>query len=160
MKTLWVMRHGEASFDANSDHARSLSDFAAVQFLRVSEQLFEEDKKIDAIHCSDAKRTQSTAKAWQKILKLETYEKSKELYLADERKILQYIQEGNIAEEVDHLLLIGHNPGLSQFAYELLENKGFFKVFQTAALLIVNLPIEKWEDIRFNIGQFKKYIKS
>lgn len=162
MKQLWIMRHGEAVSFAPRDHERALSSLATDQFKSVSEQIDKNIAQPQLILSSDAKRTRATASFWKKSFQIseENIFFEKELYGAGSNKILDVLQNALLPNDLERILLIGHNPGLSVFAMELMNQTHFsFQGFPTAGLLIVDLPFEHWKDIQFNQGIYNTFIQ-
>jgi len=159
-KRLWIMRHGEAENFAIDDHERRLSSYAKDQFQQVFEQLGTIDKDIDLIVCSDARRTMDTAKQWRNLLNYKNeILSSSNLYLASEFEILNFIQNDKKVQNAENILLIGHNPGISNFAIKLMKSKNHaFQGFPTGALVVMDLPILNWQKIDFELGSFIKFV--
>lgn len=74
------------------------------------------------------------------------------LYLATPEVILNVLQN---AEE-KHLLLIGHNPGLMEFAHQIVKQAPYhsrFEDYPTGATLLLEFDIDKWADLRLGSGR-------
>lgn len=65
-----------------------------------------------------------------------------ELYLAEPSDIAALIS--STPDEVDRLMVIGHNPGMEEM---LLHLSGQSRSFSTAAIAVISLPLEHWRDL-------------
>ena len=121
MQFLTLLRHGAASYDSNEilDLHRPLSSVGEIEAKLMASPIAKLSSKPDAIITSNAIRTMSTAKIiieeniWQSI----PTENHAELYLAS-LEIL--IKNQKRSDATKHLLLINHNPGLSELANRLI----------------------------------------
>lgn len=149
MKTLLVMRHGKSDWDNPelADHDRPLASRGKADATRMGRLLAEEQIVPELILCSTAKRARHTAERVTKAcdytgeLRLlpEFYAAEPEVYLAGLR------QGGGSFERV---MIIGHNPGLEDFVQELT---GTETQFTTATIALVELPINDWTELAFEI---------
>ena len=122
MQFLTLLRHGAASYDSNEilDLHRPLSSVGEIEAKLMASPIAKLSSKPDAIITSNAIRTMSTAKIiieenmWQSI----PTENHAELYLASLEILIKKINE--VSEATKHLLLINHNPGLSELANRLI----------------------------------------
>jgi len=101
--------------------------------------------KPDIILSSPALRAQKSAEILANRME---YEKNidymEELYLssADVIKNLLHLQHN----ELDRIMLVGHNPGLSDFAYRM--TGGEVLKIAKGAVLALNFDIDEWSEIR------------
>jgi len=112
-KVLFLLRHGEAAMSSASrrDFERPLTETGKKQLERLSKTLKANGLSFDLILCSNAKRTEETAKIIQEQLPTNQTKFLPELYESGPSTILNLIN--HVSDEVDQLLLIGHNPGIS-----------------------------------------------
>jgi phosphohistidine phosphatase len=68
------------------------------------------------------------------------------LYLAQPKEILEVVR--GVGSRVRHLMLVGHNPGLSEFAQALSNNPELGEL-PTSAVYAVDLDIRSWGDAKF-----------
>lgn len=115
-KVLYLLRHGEAEpgFGQLGDYERSLTDKGKKQLNRLAKELFNRGVKLDQMVSSSAKRTWETAKIFSSILTCKKSDALPELYEADPKVIIEVINR--TAEDIQSLLLVGHNPGISAVA--------------------------------------------
>ncbi len=106
---------------------------------------------VDAVFCSTASRTKET---WKLLnLNLGTCSFHSELYGASSDELIHFIQ--GIPNVFSRVLLIGHNPGLSDLASYLTDE---FYSLKTGQLLKIELEALDWKMISRGIGIEKKSI--
>jgi phosphohistidine phosphatase len=131
-KTLVLMRHGEAE-NANNDYQRNLTWKGEEQTFYMAEQYQQKKLEFDLIIASAAHRTTQTA-----IIVQEYYDKKPQVLLSP---LLYNFQFNNLQEvfslihpDITSLLVVGHNPGISQVANHLSNQKVYFSTAQCAIL--------------------------
>lgn len=158
MKTLTLMRHGRAEpkDPRLSDFDRPLHRRGALEATRMAERALELQRVPELIVASSAVRTRQTAETFARATELPERKVLREdqLYLAEPDEILEVIR--GTGNRVAHLMLVGHNPGLSACANRLAATGGLGE-FDTGALCTLELPIENWTDTRFGIGCNPQY---
>ena len=118
--TLYLMRHGEAEANsAASDRDRPLSAFGHRQATQAGELLA--GSGVQVVMSSSAERCRQTVADLQ-LAGRPRVEFQDALYLADVETLLQRI--GEIEDDVDALLVVGHSPGLPSLATELAYEAG------------------------------------
>jgi phosphohistidine phosphatase len=146
---LHLLRHAKSSWKEEvEDHERRLSRRGREAARRVGRALPAAVGTLDLILCSSARRTRETleliradfAVAPVSVLEDELYEASKNELMDRLRRL---------AEEIDNVLLIGHNPGLHDLAIAIADadTAGFRAIssgkFPTAARASFRVP-EPW----------------
>lgn len=124
MKTLLLMRHAKSDWDDQSlvDHERPLNARGEKDAPKMGKHLVELGLIPDLILCSTAVRAKMTAEA----VAAETgYDSDKivfhsELYLPRVDTMLDLTEE--LPEEKNTVLIVSHNPGISQFLGRLAGN--------------------------------------
>jgi phosphohistidine phosphatase len=117
MKTLLLLRHAKSSWDDTSlaDFDRPLAGRGRKAAPRMGKEIMARGWLPDAILASPAKRTRQT---WALVAaELPGTPKAvfpKALYMAAPEQLLQKIRK--VAARKTTLLLIGHNPGMEEFA--------------------------------------------
>jgi len=127
MKSLTILRHGEAFYEDSSisDWNRPLSDYGETEAQKIAQYIGKIQPKPDKILSSNANRTISTAK----ILLIENnwnqniLEEKEEMYLASLETLLTVISKQS--RSLEHLVVIGHNPGLSDLCNHLIEESRY-----------------------------------
>jgi len=124
MKLLTLVRHAKSSWQDQgcSDHDRSLNNRGLRDAPIMAERLQEHGSVPDMILCSSAKRTRETCDifltAWN--LNASHVEYDQALYLATTGTLQSAIEK--VSPEVNHVLIIAHNPGLEQLSSLLHDN--------------------------------------
>jgi phosphohistidine phosphatase len=80
------------------------------------------------------------------------------LYLAAAQNMLDMLRGAETAQSV---LMLGHNPGIAQFAdmlVKLAPNHPRFRDYPTGATTIIEFPAETWADVDWGTGQVVDFI--
>ena len=120
LKRLTLVRHASADQDAGvRDFERPLSRKGHNEAQEMAKRLNERGLVPDLILVSSATRTRETADDFAKVLGVATrlLQADDSLYLADGEYILSTIRA--VGPRVGHLMVIGHNPGISAAAIAL-----------------------------------------
>ncbi|MDH5676445.1 MAG: histidine phosphatase family protein [Myxococcales bacterium] len=141
-KTLILMRHGDAE-EASSDHGRPLSARGRRQCLDVGTQLRAASIAVDHVLCSSAVRAvQSAQLVLQALGSARAIEPDATLYLASPQRYVQALREA--PAEPATILLVAHNPGLSQLASAIADRH---VGLSTAGYDISHHAIERWAEL-------------
>ncbi len=116
MMDLIVMRHGEASFGADSDALRELTPNGRAQALRTAKQLKPMVSENTLIYYSPFVRTEQTARLVADCLSLEMKPEKSLQAGTDYRKIIEWLQ----AITDTNIIVISHNPMVSQLTNALV----------------------------------------
>lgn len=119
-KRLTLIRHANAEQDADvRDFERPLSRKGQNEALEMARRFQERGLVPDLILASAATRTRETAETFAKVLGVPTrlVQADDALYLAEGDYILGAIR--GVGPRVGHLMVIGHNPGISAAAISL-----------------------------------------
>ncbi len=146
MKTLLVFRHAKSSWggDAIDDHDRPLNKRGKQTAPRMGQWIAEQNAAPDLILSSTAKRARSTVKRAAKAMAYTGdihYDRS--LYLAPPGAYFQAIRTH--AQAHARVMIVGHNPGLANLVEAMT---GVARAFPTAALAVIRLPIESWQELQ------------
>lgn len=148
MKTILLLRHAKSSWkDPNlADFERPLNKRGKRDAPRMGRLLRGEDLVPDIIYSSPAVRAQMTAES---VVDQCGYEGeiiySEELYPGYPEYYLSLVR--NLAEEVNRVLFIGHNP-VMDVLLEMLTGEQVH--LATASLAYLALPTQLWQDISFD----------
>lgn len=149
MKTVTIMRHAKASkgYEAQlSDFERPLNERGLRQAREAAAHLPSRLKPpVDALLLSPARRTRETAQALFETLKLpeSMWISDGDLYLGEPSEWMARL--AGLPQEVQHVLAVGHNPGLSELAGRLSKRE---VALRTAEM--VQLAFEQatdWEQV-------------
>jgi phosphohistidine phosphatase len=157
MKTLLLLRHAKSSWSnpGGSDHDRTLTPRGRRAAELVGLYVAQRSDPPSLALCSSARRAQDTLEPLRQRLDV-TVETVRELYLADPDTLLA--QLAKIDDREANVLVIGHNPGLHELALRLTAGgDGAARArlregFPTAALAVLELDIERWDEIRPGCG--------
>jgi phosphohistidine phosphatase len=145
MKTLLLMRHAKSDRDDPTfeDHERPLTERGKKAAKRMGQLLHDEHLVPDLILSSTAVRARKTA---SKVAKKTGYagaiELHRRVYMADPATLLAVVQE--LVPNRDRVLVIGHNPGMSDFLSELTKS---MQDMPTATVAQIELPVKNWCEI-------------
>jgi len=127
VRLLTLLRHGqaEAAPPGGTDHDRALAERGHSDVRKIALRSVDQTRPPQRILYSQARRTVETAGVFRDTLSLDenSFIGRERLYLASVETLLAEIQEQD-AEGVDHLMIIGHNPGLEQLAMHLDKRLG------------------------------------
>jgi phosphohistidine phosphatase len=146
MKRLTILRHAHASDAApgSQDFERPLSVNGEAQACAAAAALSKVSPP-DRLRVSPALRTRQTAMIVRELAfpGLEA-QFAPELYLASCEKLV--LEVATTPSSCDHLMLVGHNPGLSELA-ELWSSDPDFQGLSTAEWRSLELDIEHWGEL-------------
>lgn len=156
MKTILLLRHAKSAWDSAdlSDHDRPLNRRGERSAAIMADHLVTEGPRPDLILCSTAMRTRQTLAPLVKALGLPAPPISleKELYLASEDALLERLRA--LSEELQTVLLIGHNDGIGQLA-GMLAGRGqepalgqLRDKYPTGALATLRFPRGPWSALK------------
>jgi phosphohistidine phosphatase len=164
MKTLYIIRHAKSSWDNSdqSDFDRPLNGRGERDAPRMGKRLKEKEIYPDLMISSPAKRALSTGNRIAEVLKYpkENIMTPNTLYHADEETILGIIQKVN--DRCDVVILIGHNPGLTDFLNALSEDETNIDNLPTCGVVAFAFKEKSWKEIKCGAGKmlFFDYPKS
>ena len=145
MKTLYVLRHGQAvpEGEAESDHERKLTARGRIEARLAAEYLSRRPRLPALILCSSATRAAMTAEVCLTALPAQTQLTIvSSLYLAEPASCLAALAAGG--DPHDCVLVVGHNPGLEALIYVLTERS---EHLATASLVELDLSIALWREL-------------
>ncbi|WP_040609289.1 SixA phosphatase family protein [Pseudooceanicola batsensis] len=156
VKRLVLLRHAKSSWatPGMADHDRPLNKRGRTSAKAIGNWLKTLEIVPDVILCSDAVRTVETHARLgiEGELRLR-----RDLYLAEADAILEIMQQAEGA----CAMIIGHNPGIGEFARRIVANPpphGRFEDFPTAATLIVDMPADDWKAGHFGTSRVVNFI--
>jgi phosphohistidine phosphatase len=147
MKTLMLVRHAKSSWKERGlpDHERPLNKRGRRDVPIMGERLAQRGVEVDLIISSSAMRAVTTAEAMA-----EAFEYAWDEIVVDERlyeayadEILEVIEEQD--DWVDHLMLIGHNPGLTALANYLSSHD--IENVPTCGVVGLRYDIKRWAEV-------------
>jgi phosphohistidine phosphatase len=120
MQRLILLRHGKAESVAaqGGDFERGLTERGRRDAALISQVLAEAGMTPDLALVSAARRTRETWEAATTAFAKARCEHSRVLYLASCEQLMSLVD--GVSEAVTSLMVVGHNPGLHEFALTLL----------------------------------------
>jgi phosphohistidine phosphatase len=152
MKTLTLFRHAKTEQDSSTgrDLDRALTEEGQEDSERVGAEIRDLGLHFDLILASPAKRSvESIERA-----KLPPPSYDERLYNAPPEELLEIVR--SVLDEVDRLMLVGHNPGFERLASRLI---GFDIEMPAGSLLEIALPIDLWLNIEDGSGLQVRFLK-
>jgi len=147
MKRIYLMRHAKSSWkEPLPDHERPLKKRGKKAAKRMGKYLRNRGLVPEWILSSDAVRARQTAVLLAEGLGLSSDRIRIEpaLYEAEAPKILRIIRELDL--EGSSVLLVAHNPGISNAAVELSGDRRFGWL-PTAAIVGIDFDVETWKKV-------------
>lgn len=159
-KRLILTRHAKSSWDdpLMSDHDRPLNDRGKAAAADLGEWLASRGYVPEQVLCSDALRTRKTwsgiapALPGTPILDLKPA-----LYHAGPDVMLAVLRHAS----ADVVMVIGHNPGIAEFAHRIVARAPLSQEFQrypTGATLVVDFAIDSWDQVNWGMGSVDDFI--
>ena len=145
MKRLTLVRHGNAEWKDSSrdDFQRPLNKRGMKETDSIARRMLELDWAPELLIASTAARTHTTAEIIAKVLSPKRVQFEERLYLAPVSEILNVIRE--TGPLVTHLMLVGHNPGISEAAQLLAPNETH--ELSTACACSIVFRMSTWSDV-------------
>lgn len=157
MKILFVLRHAKSSWDdANlSDFERPLNRRGRETAPFMGELMRNKKLVPEIIICSPAERAKETAKLVKESAEFDAeIEFDKRIYESSTHNLL-YIISG-IDDIYDSAMIVGHNPGFEGIVETLCGN---YERMPTAALAVIDLNCEIWNDVKPNCGNLREILR-
>jgi phosphohistidine phosphatase len=148
MKRLTLVRHAHAKLQVPgvTDFERPLSRRGRAEAKATALRLLEEKAVPQLLLVSPARRTLQTAEILARELQIpERHVRQDEaLYLAAPDAILRVIQTSG--PRIEHLMIVGHNPGISALA-NALAPQAHLGEFATAGACTMDLNVRAWSAV-------------
>lgn len=155
---LYLLRHAQSADKQlnERDHDRELTPLGVKQALTLGTYLQKQSTIIDVIMCSTAERTKATANLVADVLKLnpEKILLQEELYEASTRTLFNFI--GQLADDYQHVLCVGHNPAITYLAESLTKSE--IGDMSMAGLAMIQFNIQSWKEVSQGNGELITYI--
>ena len=154
MKKIILLRHADASFSAKDDISRNLSSLGREQLENITQNFKWIDREGSTLtRVSTANRTQQTLEAIKSQLTKEDIVLDSRIYECHRSTLLAILQE--TSEAYNNLVIIGHNPGLTDLIQYLTFENHFC---ETASIHVLTCPANTWKDIdahqEFNVSLY------
>jgi phosphohistidine phosphatase len=122
----------------------------------INDFLIDKKVRIDLIISSHATRALETARIIAKALKYQEDKImiSKNIYHGDADSMYNLFYD--LPEDIETLMIIGHNPTLTQFANFFLEKK--IDWLATSGVVCIEFDTDKWDNIQESVRKAKYVI--
>jgi len=157
MKTLYILRHAKSSWEDPDldDFQRPLNDRGKKDAPRMGKRLRKENVSPDLICSSPANRALATAQlvAGELGYKTKSIHEEPKLYHAGGDTILDVLH--SLSDSHKAVMVVGHNPGLTEFANDLLNEE--INNIPTAGFVSARLNINQWKEAHWGCGEMVLY---
>jgi phosphohistidine phosphatase len=157
MKTLYIVRHAKSSWEHPdlADHERPLLEKGKKRTKLIIDFLLEKNVRVDLIISSYAVRAFETARIIANALKYpeENIQKSETIYHGgvDDQFNLFY----DLSDNVESLMVVGHNPTFTNFANYFLDKK--IDWLATSGIVCIEFNTTTWDKI-FDAEKKTKFV--
>ena len=157
MKRLILVRHAKSSWKnpGLKDFTRPLNGRGKQNAPMMGKRLLRSGILPEVVVSSPAKRAWSTARliASEIHCKEENLIADPEIYEAEVDTLMEII--GNFSGNWQDVMLVGHNPGLSELAGMLTDQT--FGNLPTCAICCIEFAVENWSEITHGCGRVYHY---
>jgi phosphohistidine phosphatase len=164
MRRLMLLRHAKSDWTRGArDHERTLAPRGREAAPRIGAYMVHHGLIPDLVLCSTATRARETwdlvAKAFAAKLPVVHEER---IYEAASNALLDVAKEAK--NEVHALLLVGHNPGLHEFAQRLIASGDtdararLTEKFPTGALAVIDFAVDDWRKLHPRSGRLDRLV--
>lgn len=148
MKTLILVRHAKSSWaePGQADFERPLNDRGKMNAPEMGQRLAARKIPLQLIVSSPAKRAKKTAKLMAAEIRYpeEQIMYEMDIYEASLEELLAVLR--NVEDRYQHLMMVGHNPGLSYLVNYL--SKTSVNHMPTCAMAYLHLNIDSWKQVK------------
>jgi phosphohistidine phosphatase len=149
MKQLLIVRHAKSSWDnpGLEDYQRPLQELGKKKLRYIIDYLLKQQIKPDLILSSHATRALDTAKIIAHTLDIpeERIILSKSIYHEDAISLFNHFYD--LPDEVNTLMIVGHNPTLTHFANYFLDKKKIDNL-PTSGVVCIEFNTDSWGHIQ------------
>ncbi|HET7817513.1 MAG TPA: histidine phosphatase family protein [Sphingomicrobium sp.] len=165
MKRLGLLRHAKSSWDEPglADFDRPLNRRGEKAAARMGEELRRRRVAFDAVLASPARRvTETLTRFEQGYGPLPEPRFDRAIYAAESLSLLEAVRRTD--DGAASLLLVGHNPGLEDFAALLAaeDDPLFGRIagnLPTAAFVALDVPAGRWTEVEPGTARIALYLK-
>jgi len=147
MKTLYILRHAKASnsYSTFADIDRPLKETGVQEAYLLGHTLKQANFRVGQVMVSSAARALQTATivARTALIPFAHISIDHRLYLPEAGVTLTIIRQTN--DNINELMIVGHNPDLSELCNELLDN--FSTELPTCGLVSISFNASSWSSI-------------
>jgi phosphohistidine phosphatase len=155
LKRLTLLRHANAEWKDSSvqDFDRPLNRKGVSESTAMARRLFERGFVPDFVLTSPAVRAVQTMEVFTRELEITARRtrRDERLYLAPPEDILDAIR--GTGPRIGHLMIVGHNPGLTEFARRLIPPGSTLEELPTAGICTMQFDVRAWVDVQMGTAQ-------
>lgn len=149
MKTLIIVRHAKSDWHLHlSDFERPLNSRGKNDAPEMAQRVKSKSLKIDALVHSAAVRTTETAHYFVEVLNISHVISEPSIYEAELDNLTTCVSWTEAS--IQNLMLIGHNPGVSELIYYYT---GQSLEMVTCAMACISFDVDEWSSLSRNSGQ-------
>jgi phosphohistidine phosphatase len=153
MLHLTLVRHAktEAAHSGQEDWDRALEPRGQRDAPEMGRRLKDRGTKPDKVLTSPAVRAVTTTTIMTRALGVAASKviQDERLYLASPKVLLNVIHE--LGDSAKHLMIVGHNPGLTEFA-DALSSERSIDNMPTCAVYTLEFDIKTWKELKLGTG--------
>jgi phosphohistidine phosphatase len=153
MLRLTLVRHAktEPAHPGQEDWDRMLEARGQRDAPEMGRRLKGRGRKPDAVLTSPAVRALATTSIMTRELGVAASKVTQDerLYLASPKELLRVVKE--LGGKAKHLMVVGHNPGLTEFADALASDRSLDNL-PTCGVFTLEFDIEDWADLELGTG--------
>jgi phosphohistidine phosphatase len=166
MRTLLLMRHAKSSWHRPelADVDRPLAARGQEAASLIASHIKAQKWRPDLVLCSHAERVSATWQLMAPVLGRSIECRTlRAIYLGAPSRLLEALRRAT--DEVETLMLIGHNPGLGRLAVGLCgagPKKALARMkakFPTAALAVIGFDVDHWREIAPGTGRLETFVR-
>lgn len=157
MKTIFLLRHAKSDWNNEDldDFDRPLNSRGLKTAPKIGKLIGKNQFEIDLIISSPAKRARQTAILVKESAEIKgEIEYEERIYEASLQTLLEIVNEFD--EKYKTVLMVGHNPSFERLLYFLT---GDLQPMPTAALALIDLTIDRWNEINAECGNLRNLIR-
>jgi phosphohistidine phosphatase len=165
MKILTLLRHAKSGWDdpVSRDFDRPLNPRGRRAARTVGREMKAQGLVFDLVLASPARRVIETLEEVAAGYGAIDAQYEERLYLASTATLLELVRSA--PDEVERLLVVGHNPGLEELALGLSGRdeaglRGEVEVkYPTGTVAEIELPVERWAEVDEGTGRLLRFIR-
>jgi phosphohistidine phosphatase len=162
-KRVYVLRHAKSSWDdpQMGDHDRPLAGRGRRAGAAIAQHMRAAGLAPELVICSTARRTRETLELLEPAVGAAETRLEEHVYGASATDLLELLR--GMPEDVDSVLLIGHNPGVQQLVLALAAPGSRIEAvaskFPTGALATLSFDGARWSDLKPESAELDGYVR-
>jgi phosphohistidine phosphatase len=163
VKQLFLLRHAKSCWEDPdlADHDRPLAPRGRRAAKLIADHLRRERVAPALVLCSSARRTRETLERIAPALGAGvSVQIERELYAASQQRLLERVRA--VEDDIESLLMIGHNPGLEQLVLRLAGSgqkvAALARKYPTGALATLEFS-GRWRELDEGVAELTSFVK-